>query len=77
MEKIDCILLLKFGAPFLFRIKHKGIYYTIEKQGFSYSTKQGKSNFYIFGVACRNTFFKVKIDMNTLNCYLLDKAIID
>lgn len=76
MEKIDCVLLLKFGAPFLFKLKHKGIYYTIEKQGFAYLTKQGENNFYIFGVVCRGAFFKVKIDTNTLNCYLLEKAII-
>lgn len=77
MEKIDCILILKFAKPIVYKVKHKGIYYTIDKHGFAYPTKKGSGKYYIFGVSCRNTFFKIKMDLQTLNCYLIEKEIVE
>lgn len=77
MEKIDCILILKHGNPFIYKVKYKGIYYTINTQGFKYTTKVGGFMYYIFGVASRSIFFKIKINLNTLNCYLINTQIME
>ena len=76
-EKLDCVLLLTFGKPTIYKLKHNGIYYTVDKQGFMYPTKNGIGKYYIFGVSSRNTFFKIKMDLKTLNCYLISKDIIE
>lgn len=72
-EPIDAILILKFGNPYIYKLKHKNVDYLIEKTGLHYSFKKGSTTYHLFGVVGGGSFFKVELSTKTLNCYLLER----
>lgn len=72
LEKLDTIIILKFGNPKIYKIRYGSCDYLIEKTGLHYTTQKGNTLYHIFGVVSCNTYFKVQINTKTLNCYLVE-----
>ncbi|MBP7859994.1 hypothetical protein KA001_03490 [Patescibacteria group bacterium] len=73
LEKLDAIIILKFGNPIIYKVKYGTTDYLIEKTGLHYSTQKGDTLYHIFGVVSCNTYFKIQLNTKTLNCYLVEQ----
>lgn len=75
--KIDAIMVLKFGKPYIYKINYKNKSYKIQKVGLKHTERQGNIIFHIFGLVSNNTYFKVALNSKTLNCYLIEHQVIN
>jgi hypothetical protein len=76
-QKVDAVLILKFGKPAIYKLRVGGSEYKVEKTGLHYSVKKGAVLFHIFGVVSGKTYFSLELNTKTLNCYLLEQKVFD
>lgn len=76
-EKVDAILILKFGKPVIYKLRIRGRKYLIENTGLHHTVKKGNVLFHIFGVTSGKTYFTVELNTRTLNCYLVEEKVFD